>query len=91
MSLFSDIGDAISSAASDVAHFAEGAVDVAGNVTKDMVSGTVDGLEHTFDSPMSVLKGLAEATILSPYAIVGTMYDLGTDIYKETDKEIHKK
>jgi hypothetical protein len=91
MSLFSDIGDAVSSAVHDVGSFVEGAADVAGNVAKDMVESTVDGIVHTFDSPMSVLKGLAEATILSPYMIVGTMYELGSDIYNETDKEINKK
>lgn len=91
MSLFSDIGDAMSGAVHDATNFVEGAVDVAGNVAKDMVTDTVDSLSHTFDSPMNVLKGLAEATILSPYMIVGTMYDLGSDIYKESDKEINKK
>ena len=90
MSLFSDIGDAISSAASDVGHFVEGAADVTVNVAKDMVKDTVDGLEHTFDSPLTVLKGLAEATILAPYTIIGTAYELGSDIYKETDKELNK-
>ena len=90
MSLFSDIGDAISSAASDVGSFVEGAVNVTENVVKDMAESTVDGIIHTFDSPMDVLKGIAEATILSPYMIIGTAYELGSDIYKETDKELNK-
>jgi hypothetical protein len=91
MSFFSDIGDAISSAASDVGHFVEGAADVAGHVVKDMAESTIDGLEHTFDSPMSVLKAAAFATILSPLSIGATLYELGDDIYSESKKEIEKK
>ena len=91
MSFLSDIGDGIKSAVSDVGSFVEGAADVAVNSAKDFVSGEVGSLIHTFDSPMSVLKGLAEATILAPYGIFGMAYDMGSDIYKETDKELNKK
>ena len=91
MSLFSDIGDAVSSAASDVGSFVEGAADVAGNVAKDMVASTVNSLEHTFDDFGSVLKAAAFATVLSPLSLGMTLYEFGSDIYKETDKELNKK
>lgn len=91
MSLFSDIGDAFSSAAHDVGKFVEGAADVVGNTARDFVENSVDGILHTFDSPMSVLKGVAGLTILAPYSIFAEGYELGSDLYKETDKELNKK
>jgi len=91
MSLFSDIGDAVSSAASDVGSFVEGAVNVAGNVARDMAESTVNSLEHTFDDFGSVLKAAAFATVLSPLSLCLTIYEFGSDVYKETDKEINKK
>jgi len=87
MSLFSSIGDAFS----DVGKFVEGAVDVVGNTASDMVKSSVDGLEHTFDSPFSVLKAIAFATVLSPVSLGVSLYELGDDLYNETDKEINKK
>jgi hypothetical protein len=91
MSLFSDIGDAVGSAVKTVAHVAEDAVDVAGSVAKDFVTDSVNGLKDTFDSPMNVLKAVAFATVLSPVSIVMTGYELGDDLYKETDKKIQER
>jgi hypothetical protein len=91
MSLFSDIGDAVSSAAKTVAHVAEDAVSVAGNVAADMAKSTIDGIKDTFDSPMSVLKGVAFATVLAPLSMALTAYELGSDVYKETDNKIQER
>ena len=91
MSFFSDIGDAVGSAVKTVAHVAEDTVDVVGNVAADMAKSTVDGIKDTFDSPGSVLKGVAFATILSPLSLALTAYELGADVYKETDKKIEER
>jgi hypothetical protein len=88
---FSDAADVVGDVAKDAVKVGEGAIDIAGNVAKDMAESTIDGLKHTFDSPMSVLKAAAFATILSPISLGVTLYELGDDIYKETDKEISKK
>jgi len=87
---FSDTGDFVENAAKDVVKVGEGAIDIAGNVVKDMAEGAVNSLEHTFDDGWSVLKGVAFATILSPVSLAMTAYELGDAIYTETDKELKK-
>ena len=91
MSLLSDIGDGLSSAAKSVAHTVEDIGDIAGGVTKRMVDGTIDSFKHTFDDGFSVLKGIAFATVLSPLSLAFTAYNLGDAIYEETDKKLKEK
>jgi hypothetical protein len=91
MSFLSDVCDGVGNFAKSVAHTAEDVVDVAENVAEDVVDNTVNGLKDTFDSPGSVLKAVAFATILSPVSIALTAYELGDDIYTETDKKLKEK